>query len=82
MARCLECQRVKAEYHHLAGILQPNLIPSWKWNIISMDFIVGLPLTPRQHDAIMVIVDQLTKVAHFSPVKSSYTKTLVAGVFM
>ena len=68
VARCLECQRVKAEHQHPAGRLQPNLIPSWKWDIISMDFIVRLPLTPCRQDAIMVIVDQLTKVAHFTPI--------------
>ena len=47
-----------------------------------MDFIIGLPLTPRQHDAIMVTIDRLTKVAHFTPIRSSYTATFVANVFM
>ena len=41
----------------------------WKWGEISMDFIVGLPKTPNRHDSIWVIVDRLTKVAHFIPVK-------------
>jgi hypothetical protein len=82
VARCLECQRVKAEHHHPAGLLQPHLIPEWKWDTISMDFIVGLPVTYRRHDAIMVTVDKLTKVAHFSPMQSSYTATSVARVFM
>ena len=78
VARCLECQRVKAEHQHPAGLLQPNLIASWKWDIISMDFIVGLPMTFRRHDAIMVTVDWLTKVAHFSPMRSSYTTNSIA----
>lgn len=82
VARCLECQRVKVDHQHPAGLLQPNLIPSWKWDIISMDFIVGLPMTPHRHDAIMVTVDQLTKVAHFSPMRSSYSTTSMAKVFM
>ena len=47
-----------------------------------MDFIVGLPMTAHHHDAIMVTVDRLTKVAHFSPIRSSYTATCVANVFM
>ena len=47
-----------------------------------MDFIVGLPLTIRSHDAIMVTVDRLTKVTHFSPMRSSYTATAVAIVFV
>ena len=68
VSRCLECQRVKAEHQHPAGLLQPHLIPEWKWDIISIDFIVGLPTSSHRHDAIMVTVDCLTKVAHFSPV--------------
>ena len=43
LARYIECQQVKAEHQHLAGLLQPLLIPEWKWEIISMDFITGLP---------------------------------------
>ena len=82
VARCLECQRVKVEHQHLAGLLQPNLIPSWKWDIISMDFIVELPMTACPHDTIMVTIDRLTKVAHFSPIRSSYTTNFVANVFM
>ena len=48
--------------------LQPLPIPSWKWEVISMDFIVGLPNTSQHHDSIWVIVDRLTKTAHFIPV--------------
>jgi hypothetical protein len=54
-----------------AGALQPLSIPSWKWDDISMDFIVGLSNTSRHHDSIWVIVDQLTKVAHFLPVHTT-----------
>lgn len=50
--------------------------------MISMDLIVGLPIFLHRHDAIMVIVDKLSKVAHFSPIRSSYTITLVARIFM
>lgn len=45
VARCLECQRVKAKHHHPTGLLQPHLVPEWKWDVISMDFIVGLPMS-------------------------------------
>ena len=55
-------QRVKAEHQRPAGLLQPLKIPEWKWEEISMDFIVGLPRTSSRHDSIWVIVDQLTKV--------------------
>ena len=82
VARCLECQRVKAEHQHPAGLLQPHSIPEWKWDTISIDFITGLPITTHRHDAIMVVVDQFTKVAHFFPVRSSYNAATVAKIYM
>lgn len=82
VARCLECQRVKAEHQHPAGLLQPHGVPEWKWDTISIDFIIGLPMSVRRHDAIMVVVDRLSKVAHFIPVKSSYNAASVAKVYM
>jgi hypothetical protein len=72
VARCDTCQRVKAEHQRPTGLLQPLEIPTWKWEDISMDFIVGLPHSQRGHDAIWVIVDRLTKVAHFIPVREDY----------
>jgi hypothetical protein len=68
VSECDTCQRIKASHLKSAGALQPLSIPSWKWDDISMDFIVGLPNTSRHHDSIWVIVDRLTKVAHFLPV--------------
>jgi hypothetical protein len=67
---CDVCQRVKAEHQRPAGLLHPLKIPEWKWE--EMDFIVGLPRTPKGYDSIWVIVDRLTKVAHFIPVKTTY----------
>ena len=61
VARCLECQQVKADHFHPAGFLQPHDIPMTKWEIIFMDFITGLPLTSQRHNAILVVVDKLTK---------------------
>jgi hypothetical protein len=73
LALCDVCQRVKAEYQRPAGLLQPLKVPEWKWEKIGMDFIVGLPRTRDGYDSIWVIVDRLTKVAHFIPVKTTYT---------
>ena len=70
--RCMKCQQVKVEHQHPAGLLQPLPVLEWKWEVISMDFITGLPMTWRQHDFIMVVVDKLTKVTHFIPVKSMH----------
>jgi hypothetical protein len=67
IAKCLECQQVKVEHKHPAGLLQPLQIPEWKWETISMDFITGLPKTSKQHDEIMVVVDKLSKEASFHP---------------
>jgi bacterioferritin (cytochrome b1) len=65
VSECDTCQRIKASHLKSAGALQPLSIPSWKWDDISMDFIVGLPNTSRHHDSIWVIEDRLMKVAHF-----------------
>ena len=56
----------------MACLLQPFLVLEWRWEVICMDFIIGLPMTWRQHDSIMVVVDKLTKEAHFILVKSTY----------
>ena len=82
VARCLECQLVKDEHRHPAGLLQPHAIPESKWEVISIDFIVGLPLTARRHDSIFVVVETLTKRAHFIPVRTMYQAPDIARVFI
>jgi hypothetical protein len=72
VARCDLCCRVKALHMRPAELLQPLSIPDWKWEDISMDFITGLPTTPKGHNSIWVIVDRLTKSAHFLPVKTTF----------
>ncbi|KAL5540979.1 hypothetical protein UlMin_043776 [Ulmus minor] len=66
VAKCLICQKVKAEHQRPGGELQPLDIPEWKWDQITMDFVVGLPRTAKGHDAIWVVVDRLTKDARFT----------------
>ena len=68
VSRCLTCQQVKAKHQKPAGKIPLLPIPVWKWEKITMDFVTGLPRTQRQHDAICVIVDRLTKSAHFLPI--------------
>jgi hypothetical protein len=63
------CQQVKAEHQRPARTLKPLLIPKWKWDEIVMDFILGLPKAPTGEDSIWVVVDRLTKSAHFIPIK-------------
>ena len=69
---CDICNRIKAEHQRLAGLLKPLDVLMWKWESISMDFIVGLPRTPKGHDSIWVIIDRLTKVAHFIAMMCDY----------
>jgi hypothetical protein len=73
---------VKDEHQHPTSLLQPLPIPEWKWEIISMDFITGFPKTQRQHDSIMVVVDKLSKSAHFIPMKSTYKAINITEFFM
>ncbi|XP_071926121.1 uncharacterized protein [Coffea arabica] len=71
--KCLTCQQVKAEHQKPSGLLQPLEIPEWKWEHITMDFVTGLPKSQKGFDAIWVIVDRLTKSAHFLPVSMSFS---------
>ena len=82
VARCDVCQRVKAEHQRPAGLLQPLPIPEWKWEEVGMDFITGLPRTQSGCDSIWVIIDRLTKVAHFIPVKTTYRCDKLAELYM
>ncbi|KAL0536899.1 hypothetical protein IC582_025862 [Cucumis melo] len=82
VSKCLVCQQVKAPRQKPAGLLQPLSIPEWKWENVSMDFIIGLPRTLRGFTVIWVVVDRLTKSAHFVPGKSTYTASKWAQLYM
>jgi hypothetical protein len=79
---CDICQRVKASHLRTTGILQPLPIPSWKWEGISMDFIFGLPNTSQRYDSIWVIVDRLTKTAHFLPMHTMYNAKKYVKIYL
>jgi hypothetical protein len=82
VSECDTCQRIKASHLKPSGTLQPQPIPSWKWDDISMDFVSGLPLTSRKHDSIWVIVDRLTKTPHFIPVHTTYDARDYASLYI
>jgi hypothetical protein len=82
IALCNNCQRVKAERQRLAGLLQLLKMPQWKWEEISMDFIVGLPTTQSGYDSIWVIIDHFLKVAHFILVKTTYKGAKLAELYI
>jgi hypothetical protein len=62
--------------------LQPLKIPEWKWEEITMDFIAGLPRTQKGYNSIWVVVDRLTKVAHFIPVNTTYSSARLAELYI
>jgi hypothetical protein len=82
IARCLECQKVKVEHRHPASLLHPFPILEFKWEVVAMEFITKFPRTTKQHDSIMVVVDKLTKDAHFIPVKSVHKAVDIAKIYM
>ncbi|GJX21676.1 putative reverse transcriptase domain-containing protein [Tanacetum coccineum] len=71
VSKCLTCAKVKAEKHKPSGLLVQPVIPVWKWENITMYFVTKLPKTSFGQDAIWVIVDRLTKSAHFLPMKET-----------
>jgi hypothetical protein len=82
VARCDTCQRTKAEHQKPAGLLQPLPVPEWKWEEIGMDFVTGLPRTQKGNDSIWVIIDRLTKVTHFVPVKTTFGGAALARIYL
>ncbi|GJY31269.1 putative reverse transcriptase domain-containing protein [Tanacetum coccineum] len=73
VSRCLTCAKVKIEYQKPSGLLVQPKIPQWKWENITMDFVTKLPKTATGQDTIWVIVDRLTKSAHFLPMREDDT---------
>ncbi|XP_049359244.1 uncharacterized protein LOC125823941 [Solanum verrucosum] len=81
VSRCLSCQQVKAKHLRPSGELQRLPISEWKWERITVDFVVRLPRTSRGSDSILVIVDRLTNSAHFIHVHTSYSAERLARIY-
>ena len=82
VAKCLTCQQVKAQHCKPGGMLQPLEIPEWKWKRITMDFVTGLLRSQRGHDSIWVIIDKLTKSAHFLAVLKDFKLERLAELYV
>ncbi|GJS53137.1 putative reverse transcriptase domain-containing protein [Tanacetum coccineum] len=82
VSKCLTCAKVKAEHQKPSGLLQQPEIPVWKWERITMDFITKLPRTPSGYDSIWVIVDRLTKSAHFIPMNEKYKMEKLTRLYL
>jgi hypothetical protein len=63
---------VKVEHRHPVGIINPFPIAEWKWDAVIVYFITNLPMTVKNHDSIMVMVEKMTKATHFIPLKSAH----------
>ena len=73
---------MKAEHQRPGGMLQPLEIPEWKWEEAKMDFVSGLPRSSEGYDSIWVIVDRMTKSAHFLPVKTTDPVKKLAKLYL
>ncbi|GJU60817.1 putative reverse transcriptase domain-containing protein [Tanacetum coccineum] len=82
VSKCLTCAKVKAEHQRPLGLLQQPEIPEWKWDKITMDLITKLPRSRSGHDAIWVIVDRLTKSAHFLAIREDFNMEKLARLYI
>ena len=80
--RCLACQQVKALHQRPYGRLQPLEIPEWKWEHIALDFVIGLLRSQRGNTIIWVIIDHLTKSAHFVPIHDTYEANKLSKMYV
>ncbi|KAI3818361.1 hypothetical protein L1987_12166 [Smallanthus sonchifolius] len=82
VSKCLTCSKVKAEHQKPSGLLEQPEIPMWKWENLAMDFITKLPRTSSGHDSIWIIIDRLTKSAHFFPIREDYRVEKLARIYI
>ncbi|GJY06069.1 putative reverse transcriptase domain-containing protein [Tanacetum coccineum] len=82
VSKCLTCAKVKAEHQRPSGLLVQPAIPEWKWDNITMDFITKLPRSSQGFDTIWVIVDRLTKSAHFLPIRENDPLDKLARLYL
>ncbi|GKD67248.1 putative reverse transcriptase domain-containing protein [Tanacetum coccineum] len=80
--KCLTCAKVKAKHQRPSGLLAQLAIPEWKWDNIMMDFITKLPKSSQGFDTIWVIVDRLTKYAHFLPIRENDPLDKLARLYL
>jgi hypothetical protein len=79
---CLTCQQIKVEHQRPTGTLQPLPILVWTWDEIDMDFVSGFPRALGGYDSIWVVVDHLSKTAHFIPIQMTYSMDRLAELYL
>ncbi|CAI7846817.1 unnamed protein product, partial [Closterium sp. NIES-54] len=78
---CDTCQRMKSSKQKKTGLLQPLPVPEQPWQVVSLDFITGLPSTSRGNDSILVVIDKFSKMGHFIPTNATATAEATARLF-
>ncbi|GJW68700.1 putative reverse transcriptase domain-containing protein [Tanacetum coccineum] len=82
ISKCLTCSKIKAEHQKPSGLLQQPEIPEWKWEKITMDLVMKLPKSSSGYDTIWVIVDRLTKSAHFLLIREDYKMEKLTRIYI
>ncbi|GJR64285.1 putative reverse transcriptase domain-containing protein [Tanacetum coccineum] len=82
VSKCLTCSKVKAEHQKPSGLLQQSKFPEWKWEKLAMDLVTGLPKSSSGYDMIWVVMDRLTKSAHFLPICEDYKSEKLARIYI
>nr|GEY44332.1 retrotransposon protein, putative, Ty3-gypsy subclass [Tanacetum cinerariifolium] len=82
VSKCLTCSKVKAEHQRPSGLLQQPEITEWKWDKITMDFITKLSRSSSGYDTIWVIVNRLTKSAHFLAIREDYKMEKLSRLYI
>nr|GEX18261.1 putative reverse transcriptase domain-containing protein [Tanacetum cinerariifolium] len=82
VSKCLTCLKVKAKHQRPFGLLKQLDIPEWKWDNITIDSITKLPRSKSRHDTIWVVVDRLTKLAHFLATHEDYSMEKLARLYI
>ncbi|GKC11302.1 putative reverse transcriptase domain-containing protein, partial [Tanacetum coccineum] len=82
VSKCLTCAKVKAEHQRPSGLLVQPKIPKWKWDNITMDFVMKLPKSSQGYDTIWVIIDRLTKSAIFVPMRETDPLDKLARMYL
>nr|GEU84299.1 putative reverse transcriptase domain, ribonuclease H-like domain, aspartic peptidase domain protein [Tanacetum cinerariifolium] len=82
VSRYLTCSKIKAEHYKPSGLLQQPEIPEWKWEKLEMDLVTKFPRSSSRYDAIWVVVDRLTKSAHFLPIREDYKTEKLAIIYI
>ena len=82
VAKCMACQQVKVENMRPGGLYQDIELPLWKWEVINIDFIIGIPRSQNQFDYIWVIIDRMTKSTHFQLVRTNFSVEDYANLYL